>query len=243
MIVGFIPSRLESKRIYQKPLLKIDGLPIIIHTMKRAMLSKKLDDLYVCTNSRKIAHLVEAFGGKYIMTSSKHNNGTERIGEAIKKVKCDYAIDIQGDEPMVMPNDIDKVINFHLKNKKFDIVVPHVNTAYKENIHAVKIISNKKGKILYFSRSLAPYAFRKKNIKLKKHLSIVSFKKSSILKFINFKPGDIESIEGIELMRALENNLGVGTFHLKGESMAIDIKKDILKVKKAMKKDRIRKLY
>ena len=58
-----------------------------------------------------------------------------------------------------------------------------------------------------------------------------------------FKPGDIGSIEGIELMRALENNLGVGTFHLKGESMAIDIKKDILKVKKAMKKDRIRKLY
>ena len=51
------------------------------------------------------------------MTSSKHNNGTERIGEAIKKVKCDYAIDIQGDEPMVMPNDIDKVINFHLKQK------------------------------------------------------------------------------------------------------------------------------
>ena len=61
------------------------------------------------------------------MTSSKHNNGTERIGEAIKK--CDYAIDIQGDEPMVMPNDIDKVIKFSLKNKKFDIVVPHVNTA------------------------------------------------------------------------------------------------------------------
>ena len=82
-----------------------------------------------------------------------------------------------------------------------------------------------------------------KKYKIKKHLSIVSFKKSSILKFIKFKPGDIESIEGIELMRALENNLGVGTFHLKGESMAIDIEKDILKVKKAMKKDRIRKLY
>ena len=243
MIVGFIPSRLESKRIFQKPLLKINGLPIIIHTMKRAMLSKKLNDLYVCTNSEIIADLVLKHGGKPIITSSKHKNGTERIAEAAKNIRFDYAVDIQGDEPLVEPRDIDKVINFHLKNKNFDIVVPYLNIEYKHNPNNVKILSNSKGKVLYFTRSAAPFSFSKKKIKLKKHLSIISFKKKTLFKFSNLKQGALEKIEGIELMRALENNLAVGTFKLESHSLAIDVKSDIAKVKEAMKKDKILKKY
>lgn len=243
MIIGFIPSRLESKRIFQKPLLKINGLPIIIHTMKRAMLSKKLNDLYVCTNSEIIANLVLKHGGKPIITSSKHKNGTERIAEAAKKIKFDYAIDIQGDEPLVEPSDIDKVISFHLKNKNFDIVVPYLNIKYKHNPNNVKILSNSSGKVLYFTRSLAPFLFNKNNYKLKKHLSIISFKKKTLFEFSKLQQGELEKIEGIELMRALENNLAVGTFKLKSHSLAIDVKSDIAKVKKAMKEDKIAKKY
>ncbi len=243
MIIGFIPSRLESKRIYQKPLVKIDGLPIIIHTMKRAMLSKKLDDLYVCTNSKEISDLVNAHGGKSIITSSKHRNGTERIAEAVRKVKCKQVIDIQGDEPMVMPNDIDKVIEFHKRNNQFEIVVPYVEKKNEENTNDVKILSNYKGKILFFSRSLCPHNFNKKKIKLKKHLSIISFKRKALLKFNSFNPSPLEKIEGIELMRALENDFKLGTFKLNGESLAVDVKKDISRVFKYMKKDKIRKLY
>ena len=243
MIIGFIPSRLESTRIHQKPLIKIDGLPLVIHTMKRAMLSKKLEDLYVCTNSKKIANLVSSYGGKYILTSSKHRNGTERIAEAAKKINFSFAVDIQGDEPLVMPSDIDSVIDFHLKNKNYDIIVPYLNTKYLQNQSEVKIISNSKGKILYFTRALAPYNFKKKNIYLKKHLSIISFKKKSLFKFGKLKLSKLEKIEGIELMRALENDFNVGTFQLKSNSSAVDEKKDIKKVIKLMKKDKIRKLY
>ena len=81
MIIGLIPSRLNSKRLKQKPLIKIDGLPIIVHTFKRAMMSKKLDDVYVCTDSLKIADVVKKYGGKFILTSKSHRNGTERIYE------------------------------------------------------------------------------------------------------------------------------------------------------------------
>ena len=87
MIIGFIPSRLKSTRLHEKPLIEIDGLPLIVHTMKRAMMSKKLDELYVCTDSKKIAEIVNFYGGKSILTSKKHRNGTERIGEALKKNK------------------------------------------------------------------------------------------------------------------------------------------------------------
>ena len=85
MILGLIPSRLNSKRLKEKPLLKIDGLPIIVHTFKRAQLSKKLDDVIVCTDHQKIVDVVRRHGGKAVLTSKKHKNGTERIYEVAKK--------------------------------------------------------------------------------------------------------------------------------------------------------------
>ena len=142
MIIGLIPSRLNSKRLKEKPLLEIDGLPIIVHTFKRAQLSKKLDDVIVCTDHQKIVDVVRGHGGKAILTSKKHRNGTERIYEVAKKIKADLIIDIQGDEPLVNQKDIDDVINFHKKNKNFDIVVPSIPV--KENVSSrnlVKIIN------------------------------------------------------------------------------------------------------
>tara|TARA_B100000959_G_C14792079_1_gene546033 strand:- start:20 stop:295 length:276 start_codon:yes stop_codon:yes gene_type:complete len=87
MIIGLIPSRLNSKRLKNKSLLEIDGLPMIVHTFKRAMLAKKLDKVIVCTDSKKTKSVVENHGGNAILTSKKHNNGTERIAEVSKKFK------------------------------------------------------------------------------------------------------------------------------------------------------------
>ena len=123
MILGLIPSRLNSTRLKEKPLLKIDGVPIIVHTFKRAQLSKKLDEVIVCCDDKKIIDVVENNGGKAILTSKKHKNGTERIYEVAKKLKAKLIVDIQGDEPLVEPRDIDKVIDFHQENKHFDIVL------------------------------------------------------------------------------------------------------------------------
>ena len=90
---------------------------MIVHTFKRAMLAKKLDKVIVCTDSEKIKSVVENYGGNAILTSKKHNNGTERIAEVSKKFNCKLVIDIQGDEPLVSPTDIDQLVKFHLKNK------------------------------------------------------------------------------------------------------------------------------
>ena len=243
MILGLIPSRLKSTRLFEKPLLKIDGLPVIIHTMKRAMLSKKIDDLYVCTDSNKIAELVKKNGGKYIITSSKHKNGTERIAEGIKKIsiKPSLVVDIQGDEPTISPKDIDKVISFHLKNLNYDIVVPHTLIENSFNHNRVKIISNREGNIVYMSRQ--NILNNNKKLKLKKHLSIISFKSSVLKKFKKLGQSYLEKIEGIELLRALENGYNLGTIKLNSKAHPIDVKKDIIQVKKFFKKDKYRKLY
>ncbi len=243
MIIGLIPSRLKSTRLFEKPLLKIDGLPVIIHTMKRAMLSKRIDDLYVCTDSFKIAELVERYGGKFIITSSKHNNGTERIAEGLKKIskKPSLVIDIQGDEPTISPNDIDKVISYHIKNFNYDIIIPHTLVDNLSNHNQVKIISNEAGKIVFLSRQNV--LNKNKKLKLKKHLSVISFKPAVLKKFKKLAQTYLEKIEGVELLRALENGFLLGTTLLNSEAHAVDVKKDIIQVKKFFKKDKYRKLY
>ena len=247
MIIGLIPSRLNSKRLKGKALLKIDGLPLIIHTLRRAKLSKKLNDVYVCTDSNEIAETVSKYGGKFLITRSSHANGTERIAEAARKFNLDndkdLVIDIQGDEPLVNPNDIDKVINFHKKNTIFDIVVPSQVFKKPEDDNIVKIVSSISGRILYMSRSVIPKNFINKPKFYLKHLSIISFKPSTLQFYSKLKMTPLEKIEGIELLRALENDLKLGTFFTKTKSFSVDIMKDYLKAIKIISKDSIRKKY
>ena len=117
-ILGLIPTRLNSTRLPQKALLEIDKFPLVIHTYKRAIMSKLLDEVYICCDDKKIFQVAKKFGANVIMTSKHHQNGTERIFEGYKKLKKNYdlIIDIQGDEPLISPYHIDQVISFHKKN-------------------------------------------------------------------------------------------------------------------------------
>ena len=243
MIIGLIPSRLNSKRLKKKPLLEINNLPIIVHTFKRASLSKKIDKLIVCTDSKEIQKLVKKNGGDCLITSKKHKNGTERINEVAKKFRCKLIIDIQGDEPLLDPSHIDKVIDFHLKNYKFDIVLPSLKFKNPEQKNIVKVVSNKKNKVLYLSRSVIPFNFKKKPKFYNKHLSIISFKPSALKKYCEFKESYLEKIEGIELLRAIENDLNIGTFSMKSNTFSVDIKEDYLKAIQAFKKDKYKNAY
>lgn len=242
-VVGLIPVRLNSNRLFRKAILNIDGIPMFVHTYKRSLFSKKLTDVYVCTDSDKIIKIAKKYKCNYIKTG--HNiTGTDRISEAAKKIKKNYHlyVDIQGDEPLLDPNHIDKVVDWHFKNLNFDIVVPSLKSKNIDSPHIVKIVKSKK-KILYFSRSLVPYPFRKKQKYFLKHLSIISFRPDSLKKFKLLKEGILEKIEGIELMRALENNMTIGTFNLEGSSFSVDTENDFLKAAKFMNIDKIRKKY
>lgn len=244
MIIGLIPSRLNSKRLKQKPLLKIDGLSIIVHSYKRSKLSKKLDDVIVCTDDKRIIDEVHWHGGKAVITSKKHKNGTERIYEVAKKIKnAEFIIDIQGDQPLIDPNSIDKTIEFHKKNRHFDIVLPSMPIMEEpDNVSLVKNIFSG-NRIIYFSREKTPYNYKNKKITYYKNLSVISFKPDALKKFYESKMGELEKIEGIELMRALELGMKIGTFVIRGSDFAVDINADLFKAINMMPKDKIRKLY
>ncbi len=245
MIIGLIPSRLNSNRLKEKPLLNIDGLPIIVHSLKRAQLAKKLDKVLICTDHKKIVDVVTKNKGKAILTSKKHRNGTERIYEVAKKIKnAKFFVDIQGDQPLISPKAIDATVDFHNKNRQFDIVLPSMPIKKDEdNKSLVKTIFSEEGRIIYFSREKTPYNYSSKKIIYYKNLSIISFTPSALKKFYNAKMGKLEKIEGIELMRALEIGLKIGTFIIKGSDFAVDVNADLLKAINLMPKDKFRKLY
>ena len=241
--LGLIPVRLNSNRLFRKALLEIDNMPMVIHTYKRAKLSKKLEDVYICTDSQEIIKIAKKYKCKTIKTSI-NPTGTDRISEAAKKIKINYDlyVDIQGDEPLVDPNHINKVIDWHSKNMQFDIVVPSLKSKNIDTPHIVKIVKAKK-RVLYFSRGLIPFPFKKNINYFYKHLSVISFKPNSLFKFRKLPQSNLEKIEGIELMRALENDMKIGTFELKGSSFSVDTKDDFLKAIKFMNFDKTRIKY
>jgi len=244
-IIGLIPSRINSSRLPQKPLLEIEGIPLVIHTYRRAKLSKKLNDIFICCDDEKIMNIAKKFKAKAIMTSAHHVNGTERICEAYLKIKkkYDFIIDIQGDEPLISPYQIDQVIDFHVKNKNIDIILPHLLVENLNNPNIVKIVADKKDNVLFLSRAQIPFAFKILSKKIKKHLSIISFLPESLIKYSKTKKTNLEQIEDIELLRALEIGLKIKTIKLKGDSFSVDILNDLKNAKLKMKDDKIFKIY
>lgn len=244
-IIGLIPTRMGSTRLPAKPLLEINNIPLIIHTYKRAIMSKKLDDVIICCDDVKILEVAKKFNARAIITSKKHKNGTERILEGYTKQKKQYdlVIDIQGDEPLLNPKHIDEVINFHKKNFKTDIILPTLNIKNAENTNIVKVITDIKDNVIFLSRTKLPTEFKKKNNSYKKHLSIISFKPEALKKFSKSKKTPLESSEDIELLRAIEIGLKIKTVNLKGDSFSIDVLEDFKKAINQFKKDQIIKYY
>ena len=244
-ILGLIPIRYNSKRLRAKALLYIDNLPMVVHVYRRTKMSKLLNDVIVCCENKKVYEVLKKYNCKSIFTSKKHKIGTERIAEAYNKIKKKYdlIVDIQGDEPLVNPTQIDQVIKFHLKNLSSDIVVPSLKIPLSENENIVKIVKDINLNVLYFSRLKVPYGFRNKNKHLNKHLSIISFKPKALLKFANSTPTYLEKIEGIELLRALEIGLKIKSPNLLGDSFAVEVERDYIRAKNYIKFDKFYKFY
>jgi 3-deoxy-manno-octulosonate cytidylyltransferase (CMP-KDO synthetase) len=244
-VVGLIPTRLNSSRLPQKALLMIHKIPLVMHTYKRAKMSKKLNDVYICCDDMKIYKTVKKYKAKAIMTSKHHKNGTERINEAYKKLKNTYdlVVDIQGDEPLISPFHIDQVIQYHIKNIQSDIILPNLKIKVKNNTNIVKVVKDIKNNVLYLSRGNIPFEFKNRVDWFNKHLSIVSFKPEALEKFSLNKKTPLEKAEDIELLRALEIGLKIKTLSLKGDSFSVDVPEDFEKASEVMTKDKFFKLY
>ncbi len=244
--VGLIPTRFNSRRLPGKSLKMIKDLPLIIHTYRRAKMAKQLSEVFICCDTPEVVRVAKKFNAKVILTSKKHKQGGDRIYEAYKKLKkknFDQIIDIQGDEPLIDPFNIDQVVKFHRKNKNYDIILPNLITKFTTDPNLVRLIFNKAKEVLYLTRSNTPYHFISKTNKIFKHLSVISFKPIALKTFATCKKSKLENLEDIELLRAIDVGLKIKTFSLKGDSFSIDVPKNLISARKKMKNDKLYKLY
>ncbi len=241
-VVGLIPARLESSRLPNKAILDICGLPMIIHTMKRSEMAKSLDEVYVATDSSKIARLVEEHGGKVIMTSSKHKTGSDRIAEAAQNLDADIIVNIQGDEALVDPEYIEKGVKGLIDS---DSQVSILLTPYskKNSPSDIKAVVNLKNEIMYLSRTDIPSDARVKVEQVLKGYHIVSFRKEFLLHYAQMEQTPLEKVEFNEYLRILENGYKIQGVMVESDAVSVDTQDDLDYVRRLMDKDRLRLNY
>lgn len=234
-VIGVIPARYGSTRFPGKALADIGGKPMIQLVWESSSKSKLINELYVATDDKRIFDAVGRFWGKAVMTSAKHKSGSDRIGEVVKNIKCDIVVNIQGDEPFINPLNIDKAIKPLMQDNK--IMVSTLCTKIKNkdeinNPNVVKVVTDKKGFALYFSRHAVPFNRDDiKGISYYKHIGLYVYRKDYLMKFIKLKPSKLELAEKLEQLRILENGERIKVVITNVDSVTIDTKEDLKKVK------------
>ncbi len=241
--VAIIPARLESSRLPNKALADILGLPMIVHVFKRCLLAKTLDEVYVATDNIKIKDAVESHGGKVIMTSVKHETGTDRIAEAAQNIKADIIVNVQGDEALVNPEYIDKVVNSLVNSSGADVAILVNPFSKKRSPSDIKVVLNENDEVMYLSRADIPSDARVDNTKMLKAYHIVPFRKDFLLKYARWKKTELEKIEFNEYLRILEKGYKIQAVRVKSDAISVDTQQDLEFVRKKMVTDKISAQY
>lgn len=232
-ITGIIPARYDSTRFPGKPLADINGKPMIQHVWESAKKSRFLNRVIVAADDKRIFDTVISFGGEAVMTSKRHKSGTDRIAEAVKNIKCDIAVNIQGDEPFISYKNIDKAVEQLINDKTLNAATLAVKIKDESEIkdpNNVKVVIDKNGNALYFSRSRIPFNRDKGNINYFKHIGLYVYRKSFLMKLVKMKQTLLEKAESLEQLRILENGEKIRVVITKIDSISVDTPADLYKI-------------
>jgi 3-deoxy-manno-octulosonate cytidylyltransferase (CMP-KDO synthetase) len=226
---GIIPVRYQSERFPGKPLALIRGKPMIQRVYETAAKARLLSQLIVATDDERISDVAKNFGAEVRMTSSSHLSGTDRVAEVAIEIKMPIIINIQGDEPLLREEMIDELVQ-----ALQDEAIPMATLAARVNdinllqdSNAVKVVIDKKGFALYFSRS--PLPFQASDYFLQ-HIGIYGYQKDFLLAFSQMKPTRLEKTENLEQLRALENGFKIKVIETPFLTIGVDSPQDIIKV-------------
>jgi len=208
-IVAVIPAHLASVRFPRKILFPFHGLPMIEHVRRRALLSGAVSDVYVATCDEEIANAVRGFGGKVIMTTNTHPNGTSRVAEAVKSIDCTHVMLLQGDEPLLLPRHMDifaKAIASQPDGDAWNATGPIEHEEELDRHSFVKCAVSSSGRILYcFRRTPCYSAFDVQKTFVRKILGIIAYRKDFLLRLTALPVSPIEQTEFIEQMRIIDS--------------------------------------
>jgi 3-deoxy-manno-octulosonate cytidylyltransferase (CMP-KDO synthetase) len=238
MSVVIIPARYESTRLPGKPLAKIGGIPMIIHTAERCMKSKA-DRVIVVTDDRRV---LDTCGNieklECSMSDPAIPSGTDRVALAAKYIEDDIVINVQGDEPFIDPNLINELIAELKKDKSLNMVTactPFEADEDVNNPNAVKVVFDNERNALYFSRLPVPYDRDKIGTVRYRHIGIYGFRKDFLLKFASMDVSRLEELEKLEQLRALEAGEKIRVLVTGYKPVSVDTADDLIKAEEFLK--------
>jgi 3-deoxy-manno-octulosonate cytidylyltransferase (CMP-KDO synthetase) len=230
--VVIIPARWGSSRFPGKPLCEVGGKPLLRHVWERCCRARKIDTTIIATDDMRIAEAAFAWGAEVALTSAKHQSGTDRIAEVAKRSKkFSIIVNVQGDEPLVDPRLIDRLVETLWTNRNVGIVTAaHQFPAVRDALspHQVKVVIDRSGSALYFSRAPIPASRSVEGDRslFLRHQGIYGFRRATLLQFVKWKPTPLERCESLEQLRALENGVRVHVLVTKHGSPGVDTPAD-----------------
>ncbi|MDY6882096.1 MAG: 3-deoxy-manno-octulosonate cytidylyltransferase [Desulfatiglans sp.] len=235
--VGFIPARYDSSRFPGKPLALIAGKPMIRHVYERALSCPDLTEVWVATDDERIFSAVIGFEGKALMTGKAHCSGTDRVFEAASKIgldEDDIVVNIQGDQPAFNPSVISQLVNILLDDKSIPMATLMWKVTAENPLKSpsdVTVVTDSRGFALYFSRSPIPFCREAEpGHAYYKHLGFYGYRMSFLSQFARLSEGALESIEKLEMLRALEHGYQIKVLETPFDSVEVDSPEHIQKV-------------
>lgn len=242
-IIGIIPSRIGSTRLPKKSLLEIDDIPLVIHVLKRVQMSKILDEIYVATDSIEIYNTVVKYGGKAIMTSENCENGTARVVEVSKKIDGDIFVQINGDEVLLNPEDIEKVVSELQRNSEIVGTMLVTKTKKFNYPSELKVLLNKKSEVMTITRADIPSNNRRAQNYMLKGYFITAYYKKSLDLYEELGIGYLEEQESNNELRFIENGYKIKAIEVENQNLSVDTLEDLNKAKEIIKNDKFYKEY
>lgn len=229
--VGIIPARYGSVRFPGKPLADICGKPMVVRVHELALQARTLARVIVATDDRRILDAVRSHGGEALMTGANHRSGTDRLAEVAAGLDADLIVNIQGDEPLLAPETIDLLVTALGNTAEASMATLAKPLApgeeYNENI--VKVVTDRNGFALYFSRAGIPFPRHTEHYRGYAHIGIYAYRREFLLSYPGLPIGPLELSESLEQLRALENGHRILVRGLPEDyrSLSVDVPEDL----------------
>lgn len=236
--IAVIPARMQSSRFYGKPLAKILGKEMLQWVYEICTASNFLKEVYVATDHDDIRRFCEEKHIPCVMTSPEHKNCAERSNEVCQKVKAEFVIEVQGDEPTLLPQDVDSFIDQAFDFEQFDVVTQYTRISQEEalNPNAVKLVVGPGQKALFFSRCPIPYNFKVKNPDYYKQVGLYVWTADALKRFSATPTGYLERAEDTHMLRLVESGFDGRLVETKISSVGVDVPDDIAQAEEFLRR-------
>jgi 3-deoxy-manno-octulosonate cytidylyltransferase (CMP-KDO synthetase) len=236
--VAIIPARYHSSRLPGKPLADIAGRPMVEHVYRRAAAASGVDAVIVATDDARVRDAVEAFGGRAWMTRVDHASGSDRLAEVAARLTCDLVVNVQGDEPLLVPEAVteaiapleaDSSIRMGTLCRRIEDPAEFIDP------NVVKVVTDAEGFALYFSRAPIPFSRETAGADhgaARKHIGLYVYRRDFLLEFARLRPTPLERTESLEQLRALEHGVRIRTVETTYDSVGVDTPADLERVRR-----------